>query len=248
MGGDRLAQFSPGACDTPMHCSRLELRAPRPPPRAARGRRRLDDVRAAGAARAGGARLHRRAVRRARPPRSRRSRVRHHPLQQQHKAIDVSGISGVFGGWTAADFVAPAVTATLAQDLYGPSHKLVSHRSRSGGRDESSLTGTACHLQPHAPHAARRRDGPPRRDVRLPSVVAYVPKVELASPSAPTSSATAGPAGRRFLPRVQHRRRHPAGAARAAAPPRRGTGAAASATRAALRSTFTYPRQSHKTP
>ena len=24
------------------------------------------------------------------------------------------------------------------------------------------------HLQPHAPHAARRRDGPPRRDVRLP--------------------------------------------------------------------------------
>lgn len=57
-------------------------------------------------------------------------------------AIDVSAVSGVFGGWTAADLVVPASdAAALAQDLYGPSHKLVSAALAQRMYDESSLTG-----------------------------------------------------------------------------------------------------------
>ena len=98
------------------------------------------------------------------------------------KAIDVSGISGVFGGWTAADFVAPAAdAAALAQDLYGPSHKLVSAALAQRMYDESSLTGyglATFNLTRLTPHDVAM--GHLGATYGYQSVVAYVPKVELA--------------------------------------------------------------------
>jgi CubicO group peptidase (beta-lactamase class C family) len=42
------------------------------------------------------------------------------------KAVDVAGVDGVFGGWTASDVVAPVGDiAALAYDVYGPDHKLL---------------------------------------------------------------------------------------------------------------------------
>ena len=164
--------------------TRARTRAPRPPPRAARGRRRLDDVRAAGAARAGGARLHRRAVRRHRRARRVHAGQGYDTTHYNNntKAIDVSTISGVFGGWTAADFVAPAAdAAALAQDLYGPSHKLVSASLAQRMYDESSLTGyglATFNLTRLTPHDVAM--GHLGATYGYQSVVAYVPKVELA--------------------------------------------------------------------
>ena len=44
-----------------------------------------------------------------------------------NKSIDVSGVAGVFGGWTAADLVATSADlATLVDDIYGPNYELVS--------------------------------------------------------------------------------------------------------------------------
>ena len=98
------------------------------------------------------------------------------------KAIDVSSISGVFGGWTAADFVAPAAdAAALAQDLYGPSHKLVSAALAQRMYDESSLTGyglATFNLTRLTPHDVAM--GHLGATYGYQSVVAYVPKVELA--------------------------------------------------------------------
>jgi D-alanyl-D-alanine carboxypeptidase len=42
------------------------------------------------------------------------------------KAIDVSGVDGVFGGWTASDVIGTvADLAALVYDMYGPDHKLL---------------------------------------------------------------------------------------------------------------------------
>lgn len=58
------------------------------------------------------------------------------------RAIDVSDVSGVFGGWTAADFVADAMgAASLGQDLYGPAHKLVSRSLVEEMYSASNTTG-----------------------------------------------------------------------------------------------------------
>jgi CubicO group peptidase (beta-lactamase class C family) len=57
-------------------------------------------------------------------------------------SIDVSGVSGVFGGWTAADFVADASdAASLVLDVYAPPYKLVSKPLVDQMYESSSLTG-----------------------------------------------------------------------------------------------------------
>jgi CubicO group peptidase (beta-lactamase class C family) len=56
-------------------------------------------------------------------------------------AIDITGVSGVFGGWTASDFVATAHdAATLAQELYG-NFALVSKPLVAEMYARSDLTG-----------------------------------------------------------------------------------------------------------
>lgn len=57
-------------------------------------------------------------------------------------AIDVSNACGVFGGWSASDFVADsAEAATLGQDLYGPKYKLVSKPLVDQMYETSGYTG-----------------------------------------------------------------------------------------------------------
>ena len=241
-------QFSPGACDTRKYynCYSSSNFVPSAL-RAARGRRRLDDVRAAGAARVGGARLHRRAVRRHR--RARRVHGRNDTTHYNNNtAIDVSGISGVFGGWTAADFVAPAAdAAALAQDLYGPSHKLVSAALAQRMYDESSLTGyglATFNLTRLTPHDVAM--GHLGATYGYQSVVAYVPKVELA-----VAVGTNIERDEQDQPADALCHGNTAAAILQAVPTctyRGGLAAAARAARAALHSTFTYPRQSRSWP
>lgn len=58
------------------------------------------------------------------------------------KAIDVSDVCGVFGGWTASDFVTDAHSAAaLTQDVYGPDYRLVSKTLVDEMYAESNLTG-----------------------------------------------------------------------------------------------------------
>ena len=57
-------------------------------------------------------------------------------------AIDITDISGVYGGWTASDFTALAIDAAqLAQSLYGPSYALVKKELVDEMYSSSTLTG-----------------------------------------------------------------------------------------------------------
>lgn len=59
-----------------------------------------------------------------------------------NKSIDVSDVAGVFGGWTASDYVSSAKdAATLAQDIYGPEHKLLDEQTQNEMYAESNITG-----------------------------------------------------------------------------------------------------------
>lgn len=97
------------------------------------------------------------------------------------KPIDVSNVSGVFGGWTAADFVATAHgAATLVQDVYGPAHALVSAALQARMYAESAETGyglATFNLTRLTPNDVAY--GHLGATYGYQSVVAYVPSLEL---------------------------------------------------------------------
>lgn len=58
------------------------------------------------------------------------------------RPIDVSGVAGVFAGWTASDLVGTATdVARLAYDVYAPPYKLVAEEYVKKMYDTSNLTG-----------------------------------------------------------------------------------------------------------
>jgi len=105
-----------------------------------------------------------------------------HYNRNDTKPIDVSGVAGVFGGWTASDLVVTASdAAVLAQDVYGPAYKLVSKPLVDLMYAQSNETGyglATFNLTRLTPHDVAY--GHLGATYGYQSIVAYVPGLELA--------------------------------------------------------------------